>query len=73
VNVYGFKREDAVAEVTKIMKQIDFNETEEIDFMEFVVAATDIDKLVSKKKIEQAFAMFDLVRDSPFVGRNIWK
>ena len=43
------------------MKQIDFNETEEIDFMEFVVAATDIDKLVSKKKMEQAFAMFDLV------------
>lgn len=61
VDAYGFNREDAEIEVKKIMKQIDSNENEEIDFVEFVVAATNEDKLASKKKIEQAFMMFDLV------------
>jgi hypothetical protein len=42
-----------------------------VDFTEFVVAVTDQDKLISKKKMEQAFHMFDLVRP-PHQSSNLF-
>lgn len=61
IKVYGFKEDEAKVEVKRIMREIDGNQSAAVDFTEFVVAVTDQDKLISKKKMEQAFNMFDLV------------
>lgn len=69
-------RADAEEEAMKILDQVDSNGSGKIDFtgetntslssvahqvLEFVVAAMNREKLLSKTKIEQAFKMLDLV------------
>ena len=49
----------AIEEVNKIFDQIDINQSGRVDFSEFIVAAMNIEKLISIKKIEQAFKIFD--------------
>lgn len=52
--------QDVDAEVARIFKMIDTNNSGEIDFSEFLVAAAAEYKEMSKKRIEQTFRLFDL-------------
>lgn len=57
--VFGHSQ-DVDGEVNRIFKQIDTNNSGEIDFSEFLVAAAAEYKEMSKKRIEQTFRLFDL-------------
>ena len=58
--MYGNK--EKAQEIAKgIFEKVDSNHSGRIDFTEFVVAAINTDKLLSKQKIEKAFKMFDIV------------
>ena len=48
--------------VDKIFEEVDSNRSGKVDFSEFVVAALNREKLLSKQKIESAFKMFDKVQ-----------
>jgi len=61
-------KSDAEAEVRRIIEEVDINNSGYIDFTEFVVAAMNREKLLSAKKLEQAFAMFDQDSDG-FITR----
>ncbi|KRX08642.1 Protein kinase-like domain [Pseudocohnilembus persalinus] len=45
--------------VDNIFQQVDTNNSGKVDFSEFIVAALNQEKLLSQKKIESAFKMFD--------------
>lgn len=62
VKVYGMPEDEALEQVRTVMKQLDANKSNFIDFTEFVVAVTDTEKLLSRKRMEQAFQFFDIVR-----------
>ena len=51
-------------EALNIIKKVDINQSGEIDFFEFIIAATDKKKSLSKEKIAQAFGTFDIVKFS---------
>jgi calcium-dependent protein kinase len=57
--VFADKKEQADIEVARIIEEVDINNSGYIDFTEFVVAAMNREKLLSSKKLEQAFSMFD--------------
>ncbi|CAD8141750.1 unnamed protein product [Paramecium pentaurelia] len=46
--------------VEELFPQLDANKSGKVDFSEFVTASMNRDKSLSKKKIEQAFKLFDL-------------
>ena len=52
--------EDIEAEVDKIMSQVDTDGSGEIDYTEFVAAAMNKNKLLSKERLEAAFKAFDI-------------
>jgi calcium-dependent protein kinase len=54
-------RGQAEAEAKKIIELVDTNNSGEIDFTEFIVAAMNNEKLLSRAKMDQAFQLFDLV------------
>jgi calcium-dependent protein kinase len=56
--IYGMVNEEAISH---IIDTIDVNGSGKIDFTEFVVAASNRDKLFHRKALEQAFEYFDHV------------
>jgi len=62
-------KNDAELEVRRIIEEVDINHSGYIDFTEFVVAAMNREKLLSSKKLEQAFSMFDQDGDG-FITRS---
>ena len=51
---------DAIKEVERIMTEVDADSTGYIEYSEFVTAAMNREKLLSKENLEAAFAMFDI-------------
>jgi calcium-dependent protein kinase len=51
--------DEAQAEVERVMGQIDIDQNGYIDYTEFLRASVDVNKLVSKSRLENAFLMFD--------------
>ena len=51
--------DDAKQEVERIFKTIDVNDTNAIDFSEFLLATVDYKKLLSETKLTQVFQMID--------------
>ena len=51
--------EDAKKEVDRIMSEIDIDKSGTIDYNEFLIAATNRQKVLNKDKLEQTFKMFD--------------
>lgn len=60
MNIYN-DRTKAKEEALNIIKKVDINMSGEIDFFEFIIAATDQKQALSKDKIAQAFHTFDIV------------
>ena len=50
-----------IEEANAIINKVDINQSGEIDFFEFIIAATDQQQSLSKQKIAQAFHTFDIV------------
>jgi len=66
--VEGYKkvfidRANSELEILKIVDEVDINHSGYIDFTEFIVAAMNREKLLSQKKLEQAFHLFDQDND----------
>eukprot|EP01017_Pseudomicrothorax_dubius_P043480 TRINITY_DN7248_c0_g2_i2.p1 TRINITY_DN7248_c0_g2~~TRINITY_DN7248_c0_g2_i2.p1 ORF type:complete len:354 (+),score=73.86 TRINITY_DN7248_c0_g2_i2:129-1190(+) len=55
--------EQAETEVMKVIKEVDTDNSGIVDFTEFIVAAMNREKLLSRQKIEQAFRLLDLNGD----------
>lgn len=59
----GYKQlmdeEEAEAEVNRIMQMVDLDKSGAIDYTEFITATLDKKKMMSKERLEQAFAIFD--------------
>ena len=51
--------DDAKIEVERVFKTIDVNNTNAIDFSEFLLATVDYKKLLSETKLTQVFQMID--------------
>ena len=51
--------EDALKEVERIMSEIDIDKSGTIDYNEFLIAATNRQKVLNQDKLEQTFKMFD--------------
>ena len=49
--------------VEKVMKNIDLNQSGKVDFTEFLVAAMNEEKMLTKTKIQQTFKIIDLDGD----------
>lgn len=62
----GYKQlmdeEEAEAEVNRIMQMVDLDKSGAIDYTEFITATLDKKKMMSKERLEQAFAIFDKVK-----------
>ena len=69
MKVYNFTKKEAEKEALKIIKSIDLNNSGEIDFFEFIVAAMQQEQLLSKQKMEAAFNTFDINGDG-FITRE---
>ena len=67
----------ATQEVEKIISELDFDNLGQIDYtrniiprfvlnksLEFIIASMNQDKILSSTKIQQAFKIFDIVRNS---------
>jgi calcium-dependent protein kinase len=59
----------AEAEALRIIESVDINNSGHIDFTEFIIAASNAEKLLSKDKLEQAFKIFDIDNDG-FITRS---
>ena len=59
----GQDSEDVSEEVRKLMQKIDTNQSGEIDYTEFVVAAMSHKRMVSRDRLLRAFEAFDLNKD----------
>jgi len=57
--IYEMKAEDTELEVDKILEEVDTDKSGEIDYSEFVAAATNKQTLLTKENIEAAFKLFD--------------
>ena len=59
----GYKQtmdeEEARIEVERIMNEIDIDKSGTIDYNEFLIAATNRQKVLNQEKLEQTFKMFD--------------
>lgn len=47
-------------DLMQIIKNIDFNQNGQIEYSEFVVAASNISNMMTEKNLKQAFNLFDL-------------
>jgi len=56
----------AEAEVDKILAKVDADGSGEIDYTEFQIATINKEKILSDKKLEVAFSLFDDVRRTSF-------
>ncbi|CAD8071877.1 unnamed protein product [Paramecium sonneborni] len=66
--IQGYKRimknqEQAELQAERILEEIDKNLSGQIDYSEFIMASINQTKILSQKKIEQAFRIFDLDGD----------
>lgn len=71
----------AEAEVDRVLKNVDSDGSGEIDYSEWIVAATDRKKLLTDEKLKVAFSLFDKdgggsissneVKETLGVGKNI--
>ncbi|EGR29296.1 protein kinase domain protein [Ichthyophthirius multifiliis] len=52
-------KEKAIAQVEKILAEVDTNNSGKVDFTEFLMAAANKEQILSKIKMEQAFKIFD--------------
>lgn len=71
-NIAGLTQSD----VENLMDKIDSNKSRSIDYSEFLAAAMDRKKLISKEKIRKVFAIFDKDGNgkiSPHEFKNIFK
>lgn len=59
----------AEAEALRILDEVDINNSGQIDFTEFIIAASNQERLLSKDKLDQAFKIFDLDGDG-FITRS---
>mmetsp|Transcript_77511 Transcript_77511/g.107679 ORF Transcript_77511/g.107679 Transcript_77511/m.107679 type:complete len:446 (+) Transcript_77511:86-1423(+) len=59
----------AEAEALRVIEEVDINGSGQIDFTEFIIAATAQEKLISKEKLDKAFRLFDIDNDG-FITRN---
>lgn len=61
--IEGYKlsmdEDEAIKEVERIMSEIDIDKSGTIDYNEFLIAATNRQKVLNKEKLEQTFKMFD--------------
>jgi len=53
----------AEAEALKVIEEVDINGSGQIDFTEFIIAASNHEKLLSKEKLDRAFRLFDIDND----------
>ena len=58
--VYGPEAEDLEGEVNRIMTEIDSDFSGEIDYSEFVTAAMNRQKMLTRERLEIAFKTFDI-------------
>jgi len=56
-------------EVIRIIEEVDINNSGQIDFTEFIIAAMNREKLLNQTKLEQAFHLFDQDGDG-FITRS---
>ncbi len=49
--------------VDEVWEDLDMNESGQVDFVEFLSAAINLDKIITKKKVKAAFKLFDLVNN----------
>jgi len=56
-------------DIIKIIEEVDINNSGYIDFTEFIIASMNREKLLSQKKLEQAFQLFDQDNDG-FITRS---
>ncbi|CAD8150941.1 unnamed protein product [Paramecium pentaurelia] len=66
--IEGYKKiiksqEQAEQQAERILEEIDKNLSGQIDYSEFIMASINQSKIISQKKIEQAFRIFDLDGD----------
>lgn len=47
-------------ELQQIIKNVDFNNNGQIEYSEFVSAASNLKQLLTEKNLKQAFDLFDL-------------
>jgi len=64
-------RASAEQEVNRIIAQVDINNSGEIDFTEFIIAASNTEKFLSKEKLDQAFKLFDIDGDGYITKQEI--
>lgn len=60
--VFGIKGKEAEEKIEKFIGRIDLNQTNTIEYSEFLAAAVDHEKGMSRERIKQAFTIFDLVK-----------
>ncbi|KAM3136552.1 hypothetical protein pb186bvf_011355 [Paramecium bursaria] len=60
VKVFKGDKVNAQTLVDELFQQLDANNSGKVDFSEFVTATINREKILSKKKIEQSFKLFDL-------------
>mmetsp|Transcript_22576 Transcript_22576/g.22326 ORF Transcript_22576/g.22326 Transcript_22576/m.22326 type:complete len:469 (+) Transcript_22576:13-1419(+) len=58
--LYGYAVEDIEGEVDRIMRQVDTDQSGEIDYTEFIAATIHSNRLLSRDRLEAAFRAFDL-------------
>ncbi|CAK64108.1 unnamed protein product (macronuclear) [Paramecium tetraurelia] len=56
-------KQQAIQEVDKILSIVDINQSGQVDFSEFLMAAMNQEKLVSLEKVKAAFKIFDANED----------
>ena len=58
-------------ELQKIMKNIDLNQNGQIEYSEFVSAASNFHNLMTEKNLKQAFDLFDLDANGQITPREL--
>ncbi|CAD8153610.1 unnamed protein product [Paramecium octaurelia] len=74
--IQGYKRimknqEQAEQQAERILEEIDKNFSGQIDYSEFIMASINQSKILSQKKIEQAFRIFDLDGDGYITKQEV--
>ena len=58
-------------DLMQIIKNIDFNQNGQIEYSEFVVAASNINNMMTEKNLEAAFNLFDLDANGQITPREL--
>ncbi len=62
IKISGMDEEEAKEEVKRIMMTVDANESEALDYSEFVNATISKKKMLSEERLQMAFELIDKVR-----------